>query len=149
MRRDEVGDRKCIDFFGGPVLIGTTSFDPYYLSQLLDTDGSKGHVNNDFFGGPISQHKVILTKENLVKRNWNGNKSCCFCDNKKFIRHLFFWCPLEKIIRRIIHMTFGLEPSKNVLNLFGNWLKDIPKEGSHSDQSACLHGHLGYLEHQK
>jgi hypothetical protein len=26
--------------------------------------------------------KVILTKDNLVKRNWNDNESCCFCDNK-------------------------------------------------------------------
>jgi hypothetical protein len=25
-------------------------------------------------------------------------------------------------------MTFGLEPPKNVTNLFGNWLKGIPKE---------------------
>ena len=25
--------------------------------------------------------KVILTKDNLVKRNWNGNKCCCLCDN--------------------------------------------------------------------
>jgi hypothetical protein len=25
-------------------------------------------------------------------------------------------------------MTFGLEPPKNVSNLFGNWLKVIPKE---------------------
>jgi hypothetical protein len=24
-------------------------------------------------------------------------------------------------------MTFGLTPSKNVINLFGNWLKRIPK----------------------
>jgi hypothetical protein len=25
-------------------------------------------------------------------------------------------------------MTFGLEPPKNVNNLFGNWLKGIPKK---------------------
>jgi hypothetical protein len=72
--------------------------------------------------------KVIWTKDNLVKRNWNGNESCCFCDNKESIQHLFFECPLAKIIWCIIHMTFGLEQPKNVSNLFENWLKGIPKK---------------------
>jgi hypothetical protein len=34
--------------------------------------------------------KVILTKGNLIKRNWVGNETCCFCDNKESIQHLFF-----------------------------------------------------------
>jgi hypothetical protein len=71
--------------------------------------------------------KVILTKDNLARRNWNGDKSCCFCDNKESIQHLFFECPLAKIIWCITHMTFGLVPPKNVSHLFGNWLKVIPK----------------------
>jgi hypothetical protein len=49
--------------------------------------------------------KVILTKDNLIRRNWNGNESC-FCDNKEFIQHLFFECPLTKIIWCIIRVTF-------------------------------------------
>jgi hypothetical protein len=72
--------------------------------------------------------KVILTKDNLIKRQWNGNDKCCFCDNKESIQYLFFDCPLAKIIWRIIHMTFGLSPPKNINNLFGNWLKGIPKD---------------------
>ena len=42
--------------------------------------------------------KVILTKDNLLKRNWHGCKSCCFCDKDETIQHLFFDCPLAKII---------------------------------------------------
>jgi hypothetical protein len=72
--------------------------------------------------------KVILTKDNLVKRNWTSNESCYLCDNKESIQHLFFECPLAKIIWRIVHMTFGLEAPKNVSNLSGNWLKGIPKK---------------------
>jgi hypothetical protein len=60
--------------------------------------------------------KVILTKDNLLKRNWNDNTSYCFCE-----------CPLAKIIWRLVHMTFGLSPPKNVKNLFGNWLVGIDK----------------------
>jgi hypothetical protein len=72
--------------------------------------------------------KVILTKDNLIKRNWNGNDSCCFCGNNESIQHLFFECPLAKLIWRIIHMTFGLEPPKNTTHRFGNWLKGISKK---------------------
>jgi hypothetical protein len=72
--------------------------------------------------------KVILTKGNLIKRQWTGNEACCFCNCKETIQHIFFKCPLAKVIWRIIHMTFGLAPSKNITNLFGNWLKGIPKK---------------------
>jgi hypothetical protein len=61
--------------------------------------------------------KEILTKDNLIKRSWTGNDSCCFCDNKESIQHLFFECPFAKIEWRIIFMTFGLAPPKNITNL--------------------------------
>jgi hypothetical protein len=70
----------------------------------------------------------VLTKDNLIRRNWIGSKSCCFCDGNEPIHHLFFDCPFAKIIWRIIHMMFGLSPPKNIKNLFGNWLKGIPKK---------------------
>jgi hypothetical protein len=72
--------------------------------------------------------KEILTKDNLIKRRWTGNEKCCFCDNKESIQHLFFDCPFAKLVWRIIHMTFGLAPPKNITNLFGNWLRGIPKK---------------------
>ena len=38
-------------------------------------------------------HKqVILTKNNLVKRNWTGSTRCSFCDRDETIKHLFFDC---------------------------------------------------------
>ena len=44
--------------------------------------------------------KVILTKDNLARRNWEGNQSCVFCDKNETIQHLFFECPLARIIWR-------------------------------------------------
>jgi hypothetical protein len=42
-------------------------------------------------------HKgVILTKDNLLKRNWNGCSKCCFCDKNETIQHLFFLLPVCK-----------------------------------------------------
>jgi hypothetical protein len=46
----------------------------------------------------VLHRKVILTKNNLVKRNWNGNKKCCFCYKDETIQHLFFKCPLAQIV---------------------------------------------------
>jgi hypothetical protein len=36
------------------------------------------------------RREVILTKDNLAKRNWHGDISCCFCHKPKTIMHLFF-----------------------------------------------------------
>jgi hypothetical protein len=33
---------------------------------------------------------VILTKDNLAKRNWHGRKKCVFCHHDENIKHLFF-----------------------------------------------------------
>jgi hypothetical protein len=42
--------------------------------------------------------KVLLTRDNLAKRNWNGNTKYCFCDNEKSVEHLFIFCPFAKLI---------------------------------------------------
>jgi hypothetical protein len=72
--------------------------------------------------------KEILTKDNLKKRNWEGDTKCCFCDHNESVQHLFIECPLAKIIWRIVHMSFGLAPPKNIKNMYGNWLNCIPKQ---------------------
>ena len=72
--------------------------------------------------------KVILTKDNLAKRNWEGNQSCVFCDKNETIQHLFFDCPLARTIWRIVFMTFSISLPTNVINLFGNWLSGIAKK---------------------
>ena len=33
---------------------------------------------------------VLLTKDNLAKRNWHGSLQCCFCQHNETIKHLFF-----------------------------------------------------------
>jgi hypothetical protein len=33
---------------------------------------------------------VILTKDNLAKRQWKGCTCCCFCSEQETIQHLFF-----------------------------------------------------------
>lgn len=40
----------------------------------------------------------ILTKDNLLKRGWQGCNTCIFCTQPKSIQHLFFTCPFTKQI---------------------------------------------------
>jgi hypothetical protein len=64
----------------------------------------------------------ILTKDNLVKRNWNGNVMCCFYNNYETIQHLFFDCNLAKFIWSVIQLTFGLGTRNNINNVYNAWV---------------------------
>jgi hypothetical protein len=68
---------------------------------------------------------VILTKDNLVKRDWHGNKSCVFCHHGETIKHLFFQCRFARSIWSIIQVASDLYPPRSVANIFGNWLHGI------------------------
>jgi hypothetical protein len=72
-------------------------------------------------------NKVLLTKDNLAKRNWNGCQKCCFCNELETIHHLFLACPFAKIVWRMVYLTFNLPPPANITNMFGNWLNGVKK----------------------
>jgi hypothetical protein len=71
--------------------------------------------------------KEILTKDNLVKRNWQGSSKCCFCDHEETVQHLFIQCPFAKIVWSIVRMALNISPPLNINNLFGTWLNGLPK----------------------
>ena len=63
---------------------------------------------------------VILTKDNLAKRNWQGSKKCVFCHHDESIKHLFFQCSFARSIWSTIQIASNLYPPKSVANIFGN-----------------------------
>jgi hypothetical protein len=70
---------------------------------------------------------VILTKDNLVRRNWNGDKKCCFCHFPESIQHLFLDCAYVKFLWRAVHMLFGISPPRDMNDLFIRWSKVATK----------------------
>ena len=72
-------------------------------------------------------NKVILTKDNLAKRNWNGCKKCVFCDLEESIDHLFFTCPFAHFLWTIVQYAFNITPPVNGTNMFGSWLDGVHK----------------------
>ena len=71
---------------------------------------------------------VVLTRDNLAKRNWQGSKNCCFCHKDETILHLFYECRFARFVWCIIQVATGLFPPRGVSNMFGNWLRGIRKD---------------------
>jgi hypothetical protein len=69
--------------------------------------------------------EAILTKDNIVKRNWYGNVKCYFCDGNETIQHLFFDCAIAKFIWRIMNITFGLSTPINMHHVLGGWVQGM------------------------
>jgi hypothetical protein len=52
-------------------------------------------------------HDAVVTKDNLLKRNWRGNSACRFCNGDESISHLFFNCPAAKFIWSVVGQVIG------------------------------------------
>jgi hypothetical protein len=64
----------------------------------------------------VSKVGVVLTKDNLFKPNWKGNKMCA-----ESIQHLFLECHFAKFIWRAIQFTFNIEIPTSVVHMFNGW----------------------------
>jgi hypothetical protein len=74
------------------------------------------------------QKGVILTKDNLAKKNWTGSQKCCGCNINESIDHLFLDCPYARMVWRIISYATGLTPPNSIRHMFGSWLSNQSKK---------------------
>uniref|UniRef100_A0A452ZUF0 Reverse transcriptase zinc-binding domain-containing protein n=1 Tax=Aegilops tauschii subsp. strangulata TaxID=200361 RepID=A0A452ZUF0_AEGTS len=59
---------------------------------------------------------AILTRDVMSRRKWAGNSTCSFCSERETSQHLFFTCPVARIMWRTVgcvldeekFYTFGL-----------------------------------------
>jgi hypothetical protein len=63
--------------------------------------------------------EVVLMKDNLTRRNWNGESSVVFAIR---IKHLYYECFYAKFIWDLSQVAFNIAPLHNVRNMFGTWL---------------------------
>jgi hypothetical protein len=68
---------------------------------------------------------VVLTKDNLVKRQWKGCTNYCFCAEQETIQHLFFDCPIARLTWGSVCLTFGVKKPEGVEHLFGPWFRSF------------------------
>lgn len=79
---------------------------------------------------------VILTKDNLAKRNQSGSKKYCLCDSNETIKHIFFECQHAKTIQRVVNIATGLTQEKSITHMLSNQLIGISK----NDRSLIFMG---------
>jgi hypothetical protein len=72
----------------------------------------------------VSQN-AILTKENLVKRKWKGNKSCAFCNENESVGHLFFECPTPKYVWSLLAYSLGSVCTPSSMDQYWLWIHKI------------------------
>jgi hypothetical protein len=68
---------------------------------------------------------AVLTKDNLVKRQWKGCTKCYFCTEQKTIQHLLFDCPMARLLWGIVCVTFGITKPVDMGHLLGPWLRSF------------------------
>jgi hypothetical protein len=52
---------------------------------------------------------AILTKDNLSRKNWQGDKRCFFCNIFESVVHLFFDCYMARYIWTLIAYIVGVD----------------------------------------
>ena len=70
---------------------------------------------------------VTLTKDNLAKRNWQGNQQCYFCHENKTKQHLFFDWLMARLAWAMVYAAWGISKPRSFTNMFGNWLNGLTK----------------------
>jgi hypothetical protein len=70
------------------------------------------------------QRGLVLTKDNLAKKNWKGRQKYCECNSNETIKHLFLDCPYVRMVWTIIFYATGLTPPRSVSHIFNSWLSD-------------------------
>jgi hypothetical protein len=61
------------------------------------------------------QKWVVLTKDNLARKNWKGSQKCISRNRNENIQHLFLDCPFAKTIWRIIFFATNLKTNLDLL----------------------------------
>jgi hypothetical protein len=69
--------------------------------------------------------EVILTEDNLIKKDWKGVETCCFCNNKETIQHLFLIVIWHILFGEWSRLLFGLRPPRNTKDFLGPWQRQV------------------------
>ena len=86
----------------------------------------------------LVENNAILTKDNLIKRNWVGSPTCHFCLENETIDHLFFACPVARITWGIIGTCLGTNTIPKNLTQYHSWITQLLPEGKGVHICGCV-----------
>ena len=70
----------------------------------------------------LLEQRAVLTKDNMIKRRWDGNPTCHFCSCPETVDHLFFQCHIAKVVWGIIGICLGADNTPRDMDQYKNWL---------------------------
>jgi len=71
----------------------------------------------------LVENKVVLTRDNLKRKNWPGDPSCCFCPQIETVDHLFFTCPVARVTWGIVSICLGATNIPQNTSQYRPWIK--------------------------
>jgi hypothetical protein len=79
----------------------------------------------------LLEQKAILTKDNMIKRKWQGAPDCYFCGEPEDCDHLMFLCPIARVVWGVIAICFHQKTRPVSYDQFWLWIeRALPKGGS-------------------
>jgi hypothetical protein len=88
---------------------------------------------------------VILTKDNLARRRWQGDRKCCFYSSDETIQHLIFDYHYAKFIWRTVYISFNLKPPTCIHNLFIGWMEGLNRKLKSQILCGCKCDFVGHF----
>ena len=73
---------------------------------------------------------AVLTRDVMKKRNWAGNTKCSFCQNRETSQHLFFTCPVARVVWRTVGCVFGTDLYPDNLWQYFSWCYTFLPDGA-------------------
>jgi hypothetical protein len=70
----------------------------------------------------LVEKQTILTKDNMLRRKWQGDPSFYFCSAPELVDHLFFECPTAKVIWGVIAICFHQNSRPISYDQFWRWI---------------------------
>jgi hypothetical protein len=68
---------------------------------------------------------VVLTKDNMLKKNWARDPGCYFCGSLETNDHLFFQCPIAKVVWGYLPYAFNNETYLCHIMVFFPWIEKV------------------------
>jgi hypothetical protein len=69
----------------------------------------------------LVMNNAILTKDNMIRRNWFVDPTCFFCDMDETISHLLFRCSMAKAVWVVVAHSIGATDIPNSLDQCWDW----------------------------
>ena len=73
----------------------------------------------------LVEKNSILTRDNLTRRGWHGDKRCNFCLENESVNHLFFDCSMARYVWSLVAYVVGTDCRPCSFDQFWLWAKQF------------------------